>query len=111
MILVSIVGILLVLEACRRVIGSFMACICASFLLYAYFGPHMPAMFALARDYFASDADAEDAVQDAFVKAYRALDRLRSPARFAAWLATVTRRTGLDILRATREKTMICRKQ
>ena len=65
---------------------------------------HMPAMFALARAYFASDADAEDAVQDAFVKAYGSLDQLQSPARFAAWLATITRRTCLDVLRSTREK-------
>ncbi len=40
--LVSIVGTLLVLEACRRVIGSFMAAICLVAMLYAYFGPYMP---------------------------------------------------------------------
>ncbi|MHC4933813.1 MAG: TRAP transporter permease [Planctomycetota bacterium] len=45
-ILVGVVGILLVLEACRRVIGWFMAAICAAFLLYAYFGPWMPELFA-----------------------------------------------------------------
>jgi len=45
-VLVSVIGILLVLEACRRVIGWFMASICAAFLLYAYFGPYMPALFA-----------------------------------------------------------------
>jgi TRAP transporter 4TM/12TM fusion protein len=41
-LLVSIVGTLLVLEACRRVIGGFMAGICVVALLYAYFGPYMP---------------------------------------------------------------------
>ena len=44
--LVGVVGILLVLEACRRVIGPFMTGICAAFLLYAYYGPHMPDLFA-----------------------------------------------------------------
>ncbi|MBU0616557.1 MAG: TRAP transporter permease [Planctomycetes bacterium] len=44
--LVSIVGILLVLEACRRVIGWFMSGVCAGFLLYAYYGPYMPDLFA-----------------------------------------------------------------
>jgi TRAP transporter 4TM/12TM fusion protein len=44
--LIGIVGILLVLEACRRVIGSFMAGICAAFLIYAYYGPYVPDMFA-----------------------------------------------------------------
>ncbi len=40
--LVSIIGTLLVLEACRRVIGGFMVSICTVAMLYAYFGPHMP---------------------------------------------------------------------
>ncbi|MCK4340773.1 MAG: TRAP transporter permease [Phycisphaerae bacterium] len=43
---VSIVGTLLVLEACRRVIGWLMAGICTGFLLYAYFGSYMPDLFA-----------------------------------------------------------------
>ncbi|MGD8703579.1 MAG: TRAP transporter permease [Desulfosarcina sp.] len=39
---VSIVGTLLVLEACRRVIGGIMTGICGVAMLYAYFGPWMP---------------------------------------------------------------------
>ncbi|MDJ0784664.1 MAG: TRAP transporter permease [Desulfosarcinaceae bacterium] len=39
---VSIVGCLLVLEACRRVIGWVMTGICITAILYAYFGPYMP---------------------------------------------------------------------
>ncbi|WP_155318016.1 TRAP transporter permease [Desulfosarcina alkanivorans] len=39
---VSIVGTLLVLEACRRVIGGIMTGICLVAMLYAYFGPWMP---------------------------------------------------------------------
>ncbi|MCB2187039.1 MAG: TRAP transporter permease [Deltaproteobacteria bacterium] len=39
---VGIIGVLLVMEACRRVIGNAMALICLIFLLYGYFGPHMP---------------------------------------------------------------------
>lgn len=39
---VGVIGVCLVLEACRRVIGNIMAGICLSFLLYAYFGPYMP---------------------------------------------------------------------
>ncbi|MBR9981879.1 MAG: TRAP transporter permease [Desulfatitalea sp.] len=41
-LLVSTVGTLLVLEACRRVIGWAMALICVCALLYAYFGLYMP---------------------------------------------------------------------
>jgi TRAP transporter 4TM/12TM fusion protein len=40
--LVSIVGTILVLEACRRVIGLAMTGICVAAILYAYFGPYMP---------------------------------------------------------------------
>jgi TRAP transporter 4TM/12TM fusion protein len=40
--IVSIIGTVLVLEACRRVIGIFMTGICVVAMLYAYFGPYMP---------------------------------------------------------------------
>ena len=40
--IVSIVGTILVLEACRRVIGVIMTGICLLAMLYAYFGPYMP---------------------------------------------------------------------
>jgi len=43
--LVSIVGTLLVIEACRRVIGPAMALICCLGILYALFGPYMPELF------------------------------------------------------------------
>jgi TRAP transporter 4TM/12TM fusion protein len=39
---VSIIGVLLVLEACRRVIGLFMTGICAVSIVYAMYGPYMP---------------------------------------------------------------------
>jgi TRAP transporter 4TM/12TM fusion protein len=40
--IVSIIGTVLVLEACRRVIGIFMTGICVVAMLYASFGPYMP---------------------------------------------------------------------
>ncbi len=39
---VSIVGCLLVLEACRRVIGGIMTGICITAILYAFYGTYMP---------------------------------------------------------------------
>ena len=62
-------------------------------------------------------SEAEDATQEAFVKAYRALDRFRSGAPFRPWLLTIVanearnqrrsaaRRTGL-FLKAVREGTL-----
>jgi len=41
-LLVSVLGTLLVLEACRRVIGFIMTGICVTAILYAMFGPYMP---------------------------------------------------------------------
>ena len=41
-IIVSIMGTLLVLEACRRVIGWIMTGICLTGVLYAMYGPYMP---------------------------------------------------------------------
>ncbi len=40
--IISIIGTLLVLEACRRVIGLIMTGICVTAILYALFGPYMP---------------------------------------------------------------------
>ncbi len=39
---VSVIGTLLVLEACRRVIGFIMTGICAAAIAYAMYGPYMP---------------------------------------------------------------------
>ncbi|NNL77308.1 MAG: TRAP transporter permease [Desulfobacterales bacterium] len=41
-LIVSIIGTVLVMEACRRVIGVIMTGICVVAILYAYFGPYMP---------------------------------------------------------------------
>lgn len=39
-------------------------------------------------------ADAEDACQDGFVKAWEQLEQCREPARFAAWLLRIVRNTA-----------------
>lgn len=65
---------------------------------------HGRAMLALARAYFASEADAEDAVQDAVVKAFNALGQLSDDRRFAAWMARITVNTCLNTLAARTEK-------
>lgn len=44
--LISVLGVLLVLEACRRVIGMVMTGICVAAILYALFGPYMPDLLA-----------------------------------------------------------------
>lgn len=52
---------------------------------------HMRAAYAVALGVMRNPADAEDVVQDAFVKALEELENCREPDRFAAWLARIVR--------------------
>lgn len=47
---------------------------------------HAPRMLGLARRLLQSEQDAEDAVQDAFLRAHRALGGFRGEATFGTWL-------------------------
>jgi RNA polymerase sigma-70 factor (ECF subfamily) len=46
--------------------------------------------------------DAEDLMQDVFMKALKQLPKLREPAAFAGWLIAIARRTATDYLRTRR---------
>jgi RNA polymerase sigma-70 factor (ECF subfamily) len=46
--------------------------------------------------------ETEDVVQDVFTKALRQLPRLEEPERFGGWLATIARRSAVDLHRARR---------
>lgn len=48
------------------------------------------------------DTEAEDAVQDAFVRAYRSLDRLEEGSAFGPWLRVIVRNLCLDRLKSAR---------
>jgi RNA polymerase sigma-70 factor (ECF subfamily) len=50
-------------------------------------------------------SEAEDIVQDTFLKAHQAGNRLREPEKFPAWLLTVTRNAARDRLRRRRPQT------
>lgn len=57
-----------------------------------------------------SEADAEDAVQEAFVKAYRALGRFRSGAAFRPWLMRIVANEAINRRRAAgRQATLALR--
>lgn len=45
------------------------------------------------------DADVDDLVQDAFLEAFRSLDRLKEPAAFGSWLGSIVVRTASKRLR------------
>jgi RNA polymerase sigma-70 factor (ECF subfamily) len=57
-------------------------------------------MFIIARSVLADRQLAEDATQDAFLAAFRALTSLQNPAAFGAWLAIIVRRRAQELSRA-----------
>jgi RNA polymerase sigma-70 factor, ECF subfamily len=67
---------------------------------------HQPVARARARSLSPNPSDVDDIVQESFLRAFTALDRLRDPDRFAAWLAGIVlnvcrglqRRTPLTLL-------------
>jgi RNA polymerase sigma-70 factor (ECF subfamily) len=63
--------------------------------------PHLGAAYNLARWLLKSDADAEDAVQDAVLRAFRFFDNLRHEDG-KAWLLTIVRHCCYDWLRRNR---------
>lgn len=56
-------------------------------------------MYAVARAIVTVHEDAEDAVQEAFVRAYHALDRFNPEQAFGAWLNRIVANAALDIAR------------
>ena len=52
-----------------------------------------------------SEADAEDAAQEAFIKVYRNLHHFRGEARFSTWVLSIARNEGLAVLRKRGSRT------
>src|ERR687894_2880160 len=60
---------------------------------------HQRRAYGVARAVVLTHEDAEDAVQDGFLHAYRALDRFRPGQPFGAWLYRIISNAALDIVR------------
>jgi RNA polymerase sigma-70 factor (ECF subfamily) len=61
-------------------------------------------LLAVARRMLGNDADAQDAVQDAFLNAFRSLDSFHGEARLSTWLHRILVRAALMKLRRRRRK-------
>jgi RNA polymerase sigma factor (sigma-70 family) len=61
-----------------------------------------PAAYRLALSIVRSPAEAEDAVQDAFVQAWRRIDSLRDPDRWSAWFRRLLVRCSMEHARRRR---------
>ena len=59
-------------------------------------------LFAIAFGILQNREEAEDAVQDAFVKAWKSRWRVREPERLQGWISTIARHRAYDILRRRR---------
>jgi len=67
--------------------------------------PHLDDAYALARWLTGNDADAEDVVQEACLRALQGLDRFRGGSA-RAWLLTITRNTAFTWLARNRPKAL-----
>ena len=65
------------------------------------FDRHGRDAFVLARRIVGSEQDAEDVVQEAFLKAFRSLDRFRGGSAFYTWLYRIVYNGAIDRLRKT----------
>jgi RNA polymerase sigma-70 factor (ECF subfamily) len=63
---------------------------------------HSRTLFAIAYGILQNREEAEDAVQDSLVKAWKTRWRVREPEKFPAWLATIARHRAHDICRKRR---------
>ena len=61
---------------------------------------YAPLVWSICRRYRLGDADAEDIGQSVWLRLVDQLDRIRDPAALPGWLATVTRRECLRVLRS-----------
>jgi RNA polymerase sigma-70 factor, ECF subfamily len=69
-------------------------------LVHAYKGHLFRTALAIVRDY----GEAEDVVQEAFVKAFLSLTTLKDERAFPSWLSTIATRIALDAVRKRQTK-------
>jgi RNA polymerase sigma-70 factor (ECF subfamily) len=59
---------------------------------------HLHSALAIARARLLNPADADDAVQEAFLRAFERLHTLREPAKFGPWLLTIARHEAVRLV-------------
>jgi RNA polymerase sigma-70 factor (ECF subfamily) len=65
---------------------------------------HSRAVYRLAHRMTGNAQDAEDVVQDTFLKAYRQLGRFESRANFSTWLHRIAVNCSIDLIRSRRHQ-------
>ena len=70
---------------------------------------HNRMLFRTARAILHDDAEAEDALQDAYVLAYQAMGKFRGEAKVSTWLARIVANEALQRLRKSKRRDAIRR--
>src|SRR5262252_4990794 len=65
---------------------------------------HSRALFRLAYRMTGNQQDAEDVVQESFLRAYRQLDKFDERASFGTWLYRIAANCSLDLVRARKRR-------
>jgi RNA polymerase sigma-70 factor (ECF subfamily) len=65
---------------------------------------HSRALFRLAYRMTGNEQDAEDVVQESFLRAYRQLSKFDERASFGTWLYRITTNCSLDVVRSRRRR-------
>jgi RNA polymerase sigma-70 factor (ECF subfamily) len=60
---------------------------------------HLPLLYRRAYRYLGNSYDAEDAVQDALLSAYKHLDQFKGNAKMTTWLTSIVTNSALTLLR------------
>jgi len=69
--------------------------------------PYERSVYAMAMSFLRNEADAEDAAQEAFLKAYRNLAAFRGESKFGTWLISITLNEARSRIRARNTAPMI----
>jgi RNA polymerase sigma-70 factor (ECF subfamily) len=72
---------------------------------------HSRSVFRLAFRMTGNEQDAEDVVQEAFLRAYRRIGRFESRANFGTWLYRIVANCSVDLMRAKQSRQDISRRE
>jgi len=61
-------------------------------------------MYSVAKRFIKHDAEAEDVVQDAFIKAFSKLHQYNAEVTFGAWLKRIVVNTSIDALKSKKQR-------
>ncbi len=68
---------------------------------------HAPGVLRFCHGYLHEEADAEDAVQETFVKAIRSATTYRATHKFSTWLYTIAKNHCLDVLKVKSRRSLL----